>query len=633
MSGSDWDSSMMTTWPCGRGGPGSSWPWRGTCSSTTSAAGRSWETGSMPKGCSTRTRRRFADKWGGDAPAGRPVVLSPWNPRREGDRTFKIQDSNEIRDTHGSRRARISLTMIVRDEETNLPSCLTSVRGVFDEVIVVDTGSVNRTREVAREYGAKVFEFAWIDDFAAARNAALQHATGDYAFWLDADDVIDPDRAGEARGPAGRPAAGRGDGPCRAMRLRPGADGSGGETVVDHIRLFPLRPDVRWTYRVHEQILPALKRAGIPVRWTGLVVRHTGYVDVALRARKLDRDARILQEELRDRPDEPFILFNLGAIAIERKDWQAALEFLGKSLAHSAPGDSITRKLFALIARAHQMRGDSEAALRVCAEGLSVDPQDAELLFRKAVIHRHRGESADAARCWRTILSLSASRTVRQRGHGDLRAPDPSQPGGAGRRAWGSWMKRRGTGGPCSPSARVTARRGRGYNRSRAPRSGQAGDDPAAIRAGADRPGNGESHARLAFERDRLSPHPMRSAAGTRSGLEEKTGSRGTSTKSVAAVSKKNRSHLHYRGRVLHCTMEKPSVWISLTIRSTETGEIRPEAIPSIDGLTDRSPQAIVEGMMIPIVSDDMETDIRAWLRSETTPPTLLRAIDHSIGH
>jgi tetratricopeptide (TPR) repeat protein len=187
----------------------------------------------------------------------------------------------------------------------------------------------------------------------------------------------------------------------------PGADGSGGETVVDHIRLFPLRPDVRWTYRVHEQIMPALRRAGIPVRWTDLVVRHTGYVDVALRVRKLERDARILQEELSDRPDEPFILFNLGAIAIERKDWEGALAYLGKSLAHSAPGDSITRKLFALIARAHQMRGDSAAALLVCAEGLTVDPEDAELLFRKAVIHRHRGESADAAHCWRTILGLS----------------------------------------------------------------------------------------------------------------------------------------------------------------------------------------------------------------------------------
>ncbi len=155
------------------------------------------------------------------------------------------------------------------------------MRGVFDEIVVVDTGSVDRTREIAREHGAKVFEFAWIDDFAAARNAALQHATGDYAFWLDADDVIEPARRETLRAllEVLRP----GDEAAYVVRCAcdPGADGSGGETVVDYIRLFPLRPDVRWTYRVHEQVLPALRRAGIPVRWTGLVVRHTGYDDRA----------------------------------------------------------------------------------------------------------------------------------------------------------------------------------------------------------------------------------------------------------------------------------------------------------------------------------------------------------------
>ena len=223
----------------------------------------------------------------------------------------------------------------------------------------------------------------------------------------------------------------------------PGADGSGGETVVDHIRLFPLRDDVRWTYRVHEQILPALRRAGIPVRWTDLVVRHTGYADLALRARKLERDARILREELKDRPDDPFVLFNLGAIAIERQDWQrGAGATSAGAWRGSAPSDSITRKLFALIARAHQMLGDTAAALRTCAEGLALDPEDAELLFRKAVVHRHRGESAEAERCWRRILTLRAARAVRQRGHGDLRPPDPAQPGGAGRRA----RRRRGRG-------------------------------------------------------------------------------------------------------------------------------------------------------------------------------------------
>ena len=83
-----------------------------------------------------------------------------------------------------------------------------------------------------------------------------------------------------------------------------------------------------------------------------------------------------------------------------------ALPLLRRSLARSAPTDSITRKLFALIARSHQMLGDGPAALRACGEGLSVDPDDAELWFRKAVVHRHRCEPGEAEQCWRRILTL-----------------------------------------------------------------------------------------------------------------------------------------------------------------------------------------------------------------------------------
>ena len=158
---------------------------------------------------------------------------------------------------------------------------------------------------------------------------------------------------------------------------------------------------------MHEQILPALKRAGVPLDWTDITVRHTGYADRALRSRKLDRDSRILREELAERPDDPFTLFNLGSIAIERAEWNDALGYLKRSLAGSAPTDSIVRKLFALIARAHQMLGDFQSALQTCAEGLSLDAEDAELWFRKAVVHRHSGEPAEAEQCWRRILTLS----------------------------------------------------------------------------------------------------------------------------------------------------------------------------------------------------------------------------------
>jgi tetratricopeptide (TPR) repeat protein len=186
----------------------------------------------------------------------------------------------------------------------------------------------------------------------------------------------------------------------------PGPNGDGGQTVVDHIRLFPVREDVRWTYAMHEQILPALHRANVPVRWTDVNVRHTGYTDPELRERKLQRDCKILDAELAERPDDPFVLFNLGSIAVEWQDWSTALGHLKRSLRGSAPTDSIVRELFALIARCHQMLGGLPSALAACSEGLRIDPDDAELHFRKAVLHRKAGQPAEAEACWRRILTL-----------------------------------------------------------------------------------------------------------------------------------------------------------------------------------------------------------------------------------
>lgn len=341
---------------------------------------------------------KFQAKWNLTGPVGRPVTLNPW---------AAPSPSRPARVAPEGSRPKVSLTMIVRNEEQNLPACLSSAEGLFDEIVIVDTGSTDRTAEIARSFGARVFDFIWVDDFAAARNAALARARGDYAFWLDADDVIEPPQRAKLQ--AVLRDLGRNGEAAYVVRCAcdPDSSGGGGATVVDHIRLFPVREDVRWTYRVHEQILPALRVADVPVRWTDVVVRHTGYADRALRRRKLGRDEAILRGELEERPADPFVLFNLGSIAIERRDCDGALGYLRRSLERSAPSDSITRKLFALIARAHQMLGDSGAALRICADGLAIDPEDAELWFRKAVVHRYRGEAAEAERCWRRILGLS----------------------------------------------------------------------------------------------------------------------------------------------------------------------------------------------------------------------------------
>ncbi|MEE1490960.1 MAG: glycosyltransferase family 2 protein, partial [Massilioclostridium sp.] len=84
----------------------------------------------------------------------------------------------------------ISLCMIVKNEEDVLARCLDCVQGIADEIVIVDTGSTDRTKEIAGEYTDKVYDFEWIDDFAAARNFSFSKASCDYILWLDADDVL-----------------------------------------------------------------------------------------------------------------------------------------------------------------------------------------------------------------------------------------------------------------------------------------------------------------------------------------------------------------------------------------------------------------------------------------------------------
>ncbi|MCS7460414.1 glycosyltransferase family 2 protein [Paenibacillus doosanensis] len=88
----------------------------------------------------------------------------------------------------------VSLCMIVKNEEDVIGRCLSSVASAVDEIIIVDTGSTDRTKEIAGSFVQRIYDFEWIDDFAAARNYAFGLATKDYILWLDADDVIQRDQ-------------------------------------------------------------------------------------------------------------------------------------------------------------------------------------------------------------------------------------------------------------------------------------------------------------------------------------------------------------------------------------------------------------------------------------------------------
>ncbi len=148
-----------------------------------------------------------------------------------------------------------------------------------------------------------------------------------------------------------------------------------------------------------------VRQHGSEVRWSQVVIQHTGYQDPALRGRKLQRDLRLLEMDQAEHPDDPFTLFNLGQVFQEQGRLVEALPLFRKSLAGSRPSDSIVRKLYALIAQCHNHLGQGPEARAACREGRALFPEDIELAFQEGIILRGLGDLAAAAVCWRALLN------------------------------------------------------------------------------------------------------------------------------------------------------------------------------------------------------------------------------------
>jgi tetratricopeptide (TPR) repeat protein len=169
--------------------------------------------------------------------------------------------------------------------------------------------------------------------------------------------------------------------------------------VVDQVRLFRNRPEHRWRYRVHEQILPALRRARADVCPTDICIEHAGYQDPGLTRAKLERNRRLLELEYQEQPDDPFTRFNLGLTYQGLGRHAEALPHLHQSLKLSQPGDSIYRKLFALLAAGHIHLGQPREALAACRAGRARFPDDGDLLFLEGQLLRAHGDLGGTERC------------------------------------------------------------------------------------------------------------------------------------------------------------------------------------------------------------------------------------------
>lgn len=279
---------------------------------------------------------------------------------------------------------RVSLTMIVRNAAGDLPRALATTADLVDEIVIVDTGSDDDTREIAaaardRHGGAaKLFEFAWRDDFCAARNESLRHATGEWIFWMDADDWLDEaNRRALAELFAGLSDA---NVVYQMWHTSPeAADGGHPASVAAQDRLFRNLPGIRWQGRVHEQIVPAVVRSGGVVRSTEIAILHSGYEDASVRQQKLARNLRLLEIDRAERPDDPYLLFYLGMTYAMSGRPAEALPCLERSRQRLPGRSRYLPRLFLLAADCWRLLGHSDRALQTCRDGLAAFPQDSAL--------------------------------------------------------------------------------------------------------------------------------------------------------------------------------------------------------------------------------------------------------------
>lgn len=282
----------------------------------------------------------------------------------------------------------LSLCMIVKNEEKYLEDCLKSVEGVVDEIVIVDTGSTDKTIDIAKKYKAKLFNFKWINDFSAARNFALKQCTGSWILYLDADERLKEESKREVK---------------EVIKITKKTavfcgvisnDGKGSTfNIMSYVRLFSNSPNIYFTGAVHEQIVPSLKENNYDFVTSGIKILHEGY---EISDEKLNLKAkRNLNILLNDFATEPtgYKAYHLGVSFVVLNEFDKAIVYFFEAIKDKTlEANHLAHCYRYLAAYELNISKNLDAALSYASEGLKFNEKQPLLNIIVSSIYLYKGD-------------------------------------------------------------------------------------------------------------------------------------------------------------------------------------------------------------------------------------------------
>ena len=298
----------------------------------------------------------------------------------------------------------ISLCMIARNEEKSLADCLNSAKGIADEIILVDTGSTDKTKEIAKKFNAKIFGFKWIDDFSAARNESIRHATKDWVLVLDADETLDEDGLKTIKGLVNGK---ENDAFLFLQKNYTNESSVAGFVNEEHkknnktyagwygsfiARLFRNKKSYQFQGTVHELVEPSIEAKNGKIAAASAAIHHCGNADEKARKEKLRIYLELCKKKAKQNPAADSY-FELGVLYKENDNFDDAVKSFKKAIELN-PKHSMALYEVGVIC---EKRKDYDAAIKNYTESLRIK-ENSEAFQSLGVCYLKKGMLKEAYR-------------------------------------------------------------------------------------------------------------------------------------------------------------------------------------------------------------------------------------------